>query len=64
MAYPHFKMLAKRLDLVEGQRAYYTYLAVNDPQKLGDVISQTRPQTPGRRPALDVKDFLSTVNGR
>lgn len=61
MAYPHFKMLARRLERMEGERAFYTYLAFNDPKSLFEMLRRERPT---ETPALDVKDFLSTVNGR
>ncbi|WP_352402668.1 hypothetical protein [Pyramidobacter sp.] len=61
MAYPHFKMLARRLERMEGEHAFYTYLAFNDPKSLFEMLRQERPQG---TPALDVEDFLSTVNGR
>lgn len=61
MAYPHFKMLARRLERMEGERAFYTYLAFNDPKSLFEMLRQEHPQ--GTQ-ALDVEDFLSTVNGR
>lgn len=61
MAYPHFKMLAGRLERMEGERAFYTYLAFNDPKSLFEMLRQERST---EMPALDVKNFLSTVNGR
>ncbi len=68
MAYPHFKMLARRLDQMEGERAFYTYLAVNDPKELVEFLSKRdeRVVELAAKPVVefDTDDFLASVNGR
>lgn len=61
LAYSHFKMLVKRMEHVECECAVYTYLAFNDPKKLFEML---RHEHPKEKAALDVKEFLETVNGR
>ncbi len=62
MAYSHFMMLARRTERLEAERAFFTALAFNDPQRLGAIISASgRPKEPEK---LDMNDFLKTVNGR
>ena len=62
MTYSHFMMLVKRAERMEAQRAFFTALAFNDPQKLGAIIeTSARPKEPEK---LDVDEFLKTVNGR
>ncbi len=62
MTYSHFMMCAGRVERLEAERAFFTALAFNDPQRLGAIISASgRPKEPEK---LDMNDFLKTVNGR
>lgn len=62
MTYSHFMLCVRSIERLEAERAFFTALAFNDPQKLGTIISASgRPKKPA---AFDVNDFLKTVNGR